>query len=328
MTRLVFSRRCAAAWLSWVALAQLAVAEEHAPFRTRNLSPLISIFGMPVWELPARGTEVGITTELANHYPLSQRGPEMMILDGETWRTGLHVRHGFGEGWSVGLELPYYQQSGGVLDDLIDTWHSAFGLPDGRRNARDQNQLLFLLESAPTSRFFVLDRRARGLGDAQLSLGRELGRDGGFLLKGTLKLPTGDEDLLAGSGSADFALTLLRSKPASLRRMPAAYFWGVGALGMGGAERIEFDSRSAALLGTLGGSLRPWPKLGFKAQIDFHSPLYDSRLGELKDPGVQGTLGGWWQIAERGVLEVAVNEDLSVSTSPDLVLHLQLRWTL
>lgn len=304
-------------------------AQLETPFRTRNLSPPISIYGLPVWERPPAGTEIGVTSELANHYRLSLRGSEMLVLDGETWRSALHLRHAFDGPWSVGIEIPYYQQSGGVLDDLIDGWHSAFGMPDGGRNARAEDALLFVLDNGPGT-YAMLDRRARGLGDVQLSAGRKLGRDGGFLLKATLKLPTGDENIFAGSGSTDFALTLTRARSAALGSMPAAYFWGVGAIVIGEAERVGFDANDGTVLGLLGGSLRPWParlpNVGLKAQLDVHGPLYESRLEELDDPGVQATVGGWWQISERGVLEAAVNEDLSVSTSPDVVLHLAMRW--
>lgn len=318
--------RCGAASLIAMLVAAPAAAQTDAPFRTRNLSPLIAIFGVPAWERPTDGTELNVTSELANHYRLSRRGPETLVLDGETWRTSVNVRHAFAERWNVGVEVPYYQQSGGMLDDLIDGWHSAFGLPDGGRNHRAEDRILFLLENGP-SRFFTLDGRARGLGDVQLSLGRELGPDGGFLLKGTLKLPTGDEDLLAGSGSTDLAVTLMRARTVAVRGMQASYYWGVGAMSVGDADRIEFDARDGAVLGMLGGSLQPWPRLGFKAQLDMHSPFYDSRLDELAEPGIQATIGGWWRASERGVLEFAVNEDVSVSTSPDVVMHLLFRWT-
>src|SRR5690606_2514366 len=66
-------------------LAASASADEGEPFRTRNLSPLVSVFGIPAWSnAPVDGTRVAFTAELANHYRFSQRGDEMLILDGET----------------------------------------------------------------------------------------------------------------------------------------------------------------------------------------------------------------------------------------------------
>jgi hypothetical protein len=311
-----------------IGVLQSANADEGAPFRIRNLSPLVAIFGLPAWEAPGPRTRVAVTSEVANHYRLSRRGDETLILDGETWRSGLYLRHRFAKRWSASIELPYYVQSGGVLDDLIDSWHSAFGMPDGGRNRRPEDELLFVLENG--TELFLLEGRARGLGDAQISFGRAVGSGDGLLLKGTLKLPTGDEDVLAGSGSADLAVSLLRSEELTVWARPSSYFWGVGAAVLGEPDRTiaMFDAKGEALFGMVGGTLRPWPRLGFKAQVDMHTALYDSGLKELGNPGMHVTIGGWWDMTERGALEFAVNEDLSVSTSPDVVFHLALRWSL
>src|SRR5690606_13281477 len=122
-----------------------ARADEGQPFRTRNLSPLVSIFGIPAWSnAPSEGTRVGVSVELANHYRLSSRGSEALVLDGETWRAALVVEHAFGRRAFAALELPYYRQSGGILDDVIDAWHAAFNLPDGARNRRAEDQIAYV----------------------------------------------------------------------------------------------------------------------------------------------------------------------------------------
>jgi len=320
--------RCrVAAVLIFVCAVQGAGSQETEPFRTRNLTPLVSIFGIPAWEDFQAATRFELTSELANHYRLSRRGEDTLILDGETWRSALVLRRGFGERWTAGIEIPHYAQSGGILDDVIDSWHSAFGLPDGGRNRREEGQLAFLLadESGP---FYALAERSRGWGDVQLSVGRRVGADGGFLLKGTLKLATGDEYLMAGSGATDFGVTLMRSRRFDVGNRPGGFFWGVGAVVLGEPKRIRFDTEPVAVVGMVGGSLKPWPRMGLKAQLDVHSALYESRLQEIGDPGVQATIGGFRELGQRGVVEVAVNEDLAVSTSPDLVVHLTIKWTL
>ncbi|HEX7081299.1 MAG TPA: DUF3187 family protein [Gammaproteobacteria bacterium] len=319
------ARGCAAALALLVSASRFAAAEYAEPFRTRNLSPLVSMFGVPSWEMPLLGTRVEVTSELANHYRLSRAGGETLILDGETWRTSVAVRHGFSGGWSVGAEIPYYRQSGGMLDNVIDAWHSVFNLPDGGRNRREEDQLAFVLADRAGT-FFTLDGRGRGLGDLQLELGRRLGAGEGYLLQGTLKVPTGDEDVLAGSGEFDLAVTLTRTRRVVVRNRPAAFFWGVGGMLIGEPERIRFDARRAGLLAMLGGSFKPWMRTGFKAQLDVHSALYDSPLDEIGKPGVQATIGGWREINPRAVVEVAVNEDVAVSTSPDVVLHVSFEW--
>jgi hypothetical protein len=308
---------------SWSAAA--VDAQEAVPFRTRNLSPLIAIFGLPAWDVPTAPFELSYTSELANHYRLSQRGPELLILDGETWRNSLFLSKSIGEGWSVSLELPHYRVGGGVLDDVIDGWHSTFRLPDGGRNNRPADQVQFEL-GRDNSVFYELDEGASGSGDVQLGVAYALGRDNGLHVRATVKLPTGDERILAGSGSTDWAVTMLRTRPVTLRSRAAGYFWGIGILRLGRAELLRYDQERNALIGVVGGSMKVSRNIGLKVQLDAHDALFNSLLEEIGERSFQATLGGWWTFSQRGVLDFGVNEDLEVSTSPDVVLHLNARW--
>jgi Protein of unknown function (DUF3187) len=305
--------------------AFVANGQEAVPFRTRNLSPLISIFGLPAWDVPKAPFEVSYTSELANHYRFSLRGSERLALDGETWRNSLYLSKSIGSGWSVSLELPHYRVAGGVLDDIIDGWHSTFRLPDGGRNGRPEDQVLFQLQRN-NEVFYELSDGASGIGDVQLGVAYALGRDGGFHVKATVKLPTGDEHLLAGSGSTDLAVTMLRTRPVMLRNRAAGYFWGIGLLHLGRADLLRYDQERGGLFGVVGGSLQLTRKFGVKLQLDSHSALYSSPLEEIGERSFQATIGGFWSFSERGVLDFGINEDLAVSTAPDVVLHLNARW--
>jgi hypothetical protein len=308
-----------------LAMAAAAGAQQAEPFHIRNLNPLIAIFGLPAWDVTAPGTRVGVTAELAYHYRFSARGNDRLILDGETLRTTFAFSHGFKGRWAFGVEVPYFRQSGGKLDDLVDGWHAAFNLPDGARNLRPENVLEFRVGTAAGD-FFALRDSASDWGDVQLKLATYLGPERRFIVQGNLKLPTGEESLLAGSGSTDFALTLLRTQRTELRSRAAGYFWGVGALYLGDPVEIDFSSRSFAYTGLVGGALKPWRRTGLKVQIDYHSPFYDSRLEELGQKAVEATIGAWVELGETGTLELAIVEDLAVSASPDVVLHAAVEW--
>lgn len=316
---------CAVVLFAGVSWAQALPAQEDEPFRARNLTPVVAIFGLPSWQPATVGHRFGITSELANDYRLSSKGGDVLILDGETWRTSLQFSGRLTERWSYGIEVPYYRQSGGFLDNLIDAWHGVFGLPDGGRNDRPQDALLFRLADARGS-FFNLDQTRQGLGDIQLSAARRVGVEGRYALRVTWKLPTGAEDMLAGSGSSDVALTLMRSQRTLFRARPAGFFWGVGALAAGDAKLIRFRQRHVVLLGILGGSWKPWTRTGLKVQLNFNSAFYDTPLIELGVVATQVTFGAWRQIGRRGTLDLAFNEDLRVSTAPDFGLHFGVRW--
>ena len=224
----------------------------------------------------------------------------------------------------MGVDLPYYRIGGGVLDDVIDAWHSAFGLPDGGRNGRPDGQILFLLANR-FGPFLEIDRPRSGSGDVQLKVAHSI--DGGrFVVQGSFKAPTGNADALMGSGSSDFTLTLLRSQALPARSRPAGYYWGIGIMRVGSPDRVEFDARRWAYTGIVGGTWQLWRRAGLKAQIDVHSAFYDSRLEEIGKTGIEASFGAWLKRGRRAELEFGIVEDLAVSTAPDVVLQAAAHW--
>jgi hypothetical protein len=305
--------------------ARDVTAQESRPFRARNLSPLASIFGLPAWHAAHDSFEISVTSELANHFSFGAGDRDVIMVDGETWRNSLFIAKTFGDAWSVSFELPHYRVSGGTLDDLVDAWHSTFGLPDGGRNQRPESALLFSLERDGQPFYQLMDERS-GLGDAQIGVGYRLGRDSGVYANAWLKLPTGDEQMLAGSGSTDWAVTFLQPRDVMFRGRRAGYYWGVGAARLGQADLIAYVQEGSAVMAVVGGSLSLAERIGVKLQLDFNSALYRSELREIGDAALPLTIGGWWQFAARGSLEFGINEDLSVGASPDVVLHAAARW--
>ena len=307
-------------------LAHPCAAQLAEPMQIRNLNPLVAIFGLPAWDTVAPGNRFSASLEIANHFEFSAKGGEYLGFDGETARTTLSFSHGFAAGWQLGLELPLFHLGGGVLDNPIDAWHSAFNLPDGGRNARPQNQVSFLLRHSGLT-FFRLDEPQSGFGDLQLKGARAFGADRGFVVEAGVKLATGDTEMLAGSGSVDEWLTLLRSRPLPNRRYAAGYYWGVGVMHVGAPEVIEFRSKTSVYTGILGGSWQRWPRFGLKAQLDVHTPFYDSPLEEIGETAFEATFGAWMQRRKDALLEFALVEDLRVNTAPDVVLKIAAHWS-
>jgi hypothetical protein len=306
----------------WCTAAGAQLAE---PLHVRNLNPLVAIFGLPAWDTVPIGTRLGATVEVANHYRFSLEQNERLMLDGETVRTNVGFTHGFASGWSLGVEIPYYKVSGGVLDDFIDGWHSAFDLPDGGRNARPEGEFLYAF-GEPLAPAYVLTEPQTGIGDTQLKFARLIGRDQGFVVQASVKLPTGDEDMLAGSGSSDWSLTLLRTRPLLGRRRAAGYYWGAGLMRIGDPQLIDFDAKTWVPTGIVGGSWQVLPEFGLKGQLDMHAAFYDSPLEEIGETAIQATLSAWRRMGQRGQIEFAIVEDLNVSTAPDVVFQVAAAW--
>ncbi len=310
-----------------LALVGPAVAQETVPLRTRNLNPMVAIFGLPTWEtgLEGRSGELAVVADIANHYRLSRRGEEQLILDGETWRASFFYKRSLAERWTFGVEVPLLRQSGGVLDDVIDGWHAVFNLPDGSRNLLPEGQLIFLYNDRGENTFALSDSRS-GLGDTQISIARMVGGDSGILLRAIVKLPTGKANMLAGSGATDLSVTALRRRLVSWRSHQIGYYWGLGVMKLGDPDFFATRSEDWVGLGVLGGSWQPFAKLGFKVQFDYHSRFYDSALDELGKNSIQASIGGWWEFDDRRILNFAINEDLIIRTAPDVSVHLDFSW--
>lgn len=306
--------------------ARPAAAQLAEPMQIRNLNPLVAIFGLPAWDTVAPGNRFVAALELANHYEFSSTGGEYLGLDGETARTTLGFSHGFAAGWQVGVELPFFHLGGGVLDNPIDAWHSTFNLPDGGRNLRPENELRFVLRHSGLT-FFRLSESQSGLGDLQVKGARAFGADGGWVVEAGVKFATGDEEILAGSGSADEWVTLLRSRALPSRRHPAGYYWGVGVVHAGDPKAVEFPSNGWVYTAIVGGSWQRWQRFGLKAQLDVHTPFYVSPLEEIGDTALEATFGAWMQRRKDAQLEFALVEDLRVRTAPDVVLKIAAHWS-
>lgn len=326
-------RRIVPGGLSFIVLAGCYLAapklpaQEFMPFRTRNASPPVAIFGLPAWNAPKDAHAVGLTSELVSHFRIAQRGGESLLLDGETWRNSFYYDRRVGKRWSFGAELPFYRHSGGFLDDAVDGWHSLFGLPDGGRNLRPENQLLFMMQNG-NGQSYRLAASVSGVGDAQFNAGYSFGRRGGLFARLTVKLPTGDERELTGSGSADVAASLLHSREAAVGRRRGGYFLGVGAIRAGDAEALFYPQRELSYFAVAGGGLKVLPRFGVKVQFDVHTAFYRSGLGELGESSVLGSFGGWWQADERHFVDFAIGEDIEVGSAPDVTLHFGFRWIL
>jgi len=313
--------------LAFALAARTVGAQELEPFRATNLTPPVAVIGLPLWSRVPASTTFGITTEIANHYRLSERAGDALILDGETLRLRAYVEQPIGRRWSIAVDVPYIRKSGGGLGDLMDCWHSAFGLPDGSRNFRPADLLEFELRD-PNGPFFRLDGSGAGLGDVQLGVARRIGAADRVAVRATVKLPTGSERLLAGSGEADFVLSALRVREGNLRGQPAAYFHGGAIIKPDQPRNVRFPVEDTALAAVLGGALTIRPRFGIKGQLDINSALYDSQLEEIGQTAVQATLGGWLRFGDSGLFEYAVSEDVHVSTTPDVVFFFNLSWRL
>jgi hypothetical protein len=304
------------------------------PFHTLNQSPVVQIFGLPAISdsriLPAGSKELALVLDIANNYVDDSARNEHITLDGETYRLNLVGRFGIGNRLELGFEIPYVFQSGGFLDSFIETYHNAFGFPQGGRDQAPNGRLLFTYQRNGANLFRV-DQCNSGLGDLRLTAGYQLYQDDtesprALALRSSLKVPTGDSNVLHGSGSTDLALWLTASQGWKTASGLWEIYGGGGVLGMTKGNVLPDQQQNAVAFGSLGGGWHPLAWLTLKIQFDGHTAFYaDSDLVELSSGSIQVVMGGTLHFSDQTALDVGVSEDLVVKTAPDVVFNFALR---
>ncbi len=308
-------------------LILLAGSATAAPFQVRDQNPLIAgaLPAFPQAFVPAPGHHhFSLDSTLSNTF--NRQGhpgqSESLLVDGETAVTTIRWLAGVAPGWALGIDLPWYQHSGGRLDDFIDSYHHALGLPNGNRGSAQHNRLTIQHDS-PGKLGFRLTRSRSGWGDVSIRLARALERSHERAATAGLRLqlPSGDGQHLLGSGqptlsgwlasvwqpmdrwafSADFGVVSTQAPVGAAGRWRRFLWLGAGAL-----------------------SWRATPALQFAAQLDIHGPVArGSRLRMLGSAALL-TLGGTLQLTSATRLVIAVTEDIQVSASPDVALQIGL----
>ena len=305
---------------------------EMRPFPTRNLSPLVQGFGLPVARpatvLDGGAAEVGITVQMASHFLERRSDAETLVMDGETNRYELGLAYGAGQRLRIDLVVPWIQHGRGVLDGFIEGWHDTFGMPQGGRELAPRRRLLYLYQRDGQDRL-RLDRKADGPGDVLLQAGWQSPWSGNGSPVGltlSLKLPTGNSDRLLGSGSTDLAMALQADHPPGPAPLSWGCFAGGGILAMSTGDILPDQQLNVAWFATLGLNWQLFRHLALQTQLDGHTSFFkDGGFQAVGGPSAQFILGGMVDLTRAIALDLAVSEDLVVGTAPDVVFLLNLR---
>lgn len=268
--------------------------------------------------------------DIANNYIVAANGSESLLLDGESFRTTLSFRHGFGNHLEAGLEIPFVGNGGGAFDSFIEGWHDFFGLPQGGRNEAPRNRLLYAYEKNGSG-LLLLDRSNTGIGDIRITGGYQLYKSHGqspraVSVRGSLKLPTGQSSSLHGSGSLDAAVWIDASDDSAISAGHLTVFGSAGGMAMTKGDVLPEQQRNLAGFGSLGIGWAPVDWIALILQLSGHTPFYEgSDLKELSSASLQLHSGGTLRLPGSFLLDIAVSEDIAVETAPDITLHLALR---
>lgn len=299
------------------ALISLHANGEVEPFVIANQNPLTAIFGLPTPDAPpAFDVTHAVAFDVSSHYVSEVNAREQLLLDGETYRLTYSLRWRRENLW-LGVDLPYVDHAGGVMDSSIQDWHRLFGLPDGGRDLAPNNVLRFFYRRNGTTRL-DMTQAAGGIGDVQWRAGGVWRPNRWW--EAALKVPTGDSADLHGSGSTDLAVALAARQ--SWTRLGA--YARVGAVAMSRGDVLVEQQKPAVGFASVAATYVWSSVLTFNAQFDGHTGFYrDSAFAAVSGPALQFAFGPQLRFPNGARLDFAVVEDPIVSSGPDVTFHLR-----
>jgi hypothetical protein len=129
-----------------------------------------------------------MSVDITNDADDGESDSEQLSIDGETTTIALSIRRRVHERLEIGIDVPYVQHSGGILDGFIKDWHSMLGLSNFRRDGPNDQLRHAYISDGET--LFSLDSSVSGIGDVQLSAAMPFGK---LTLRAAVKLPTASE---------------------------------------------------------------------------------------------------------------------------------------
>lgn len=327
-------------------IALMLIAMSQAPcsawavepiFHTRSYNAFTQVFGRPEFFAgsmrEAGASEARMTVNLVSFAEIETaqgQGPELdgIELDGETYHAQLSFEHNFTSRWEMGVQVPYLHHSGGFMDAAVDEFHDLFGLPEGDRPNQGQDELLFATLEAGQSPF-LLDESTRGIGDVRLSsrfLLTTPGKDTRQLaLHGGVKLPTGDEDDLLGSGATDYSIGLGYSDPITLSALRTTLSAHAGVLVLGDGNVLGDQQKDTVGFGGLQLTFEATRRIALIAQIQAASNYYNSTLDTIDSTTIQLAFGANVRFPESGWdWRFGIVEDGLSKVMPDFALHMEI----
>ncbi len=311
-------------------LFPIAVVADALP--DHDNGPLTGLFGFPEstegGRIVNRGEHVWSTSlSTASHSIEETRGGESLLLDGETRRLALKYRHGFSSRFDIGIEIPYMWHESGSLDAAIDRWHNIFGLPGRARDTRLRDQLEFVY-STPAAIGVDLRDNAKGVGDIRLLAGWQMSKTENrrSALQFGIKLPTGDSDLLLGSGGVDMSLGVGVDISRLWGNAKLSGFYRANITYLGEPDRLadSYNDIVGQIALGLGYQLNHIVDLQLQSRI--RSAVYDSAIENLGDPSASLTFGADFAVADDYRLSLSVGEDMLPGTAPDVSFQIAFRY--
>jgi hypothetical protein len=274
--------------------------------------------------VPAAGTlQQRIYLSDTNEFVDRSNANETIVVDGEATQLSYELRYGIGGRWEAGLYVPLLLQGGGILDGLIQGWHSFWHLPNENRGDAPDNRYLYQY-SRNGKQLLEVSQGSLTLGDVRLTTGYQLAEH--LTARAMLQLPSGDASHLSGNGAVGGAAWLDGALPLHgdyLRRLTLYGSLGYSDTATGAV--LAPQQRNGIPFGAAGLSYRITPLWDARLQIYFHgAPYRDSELSALTHIGAPLTFSTSYRVAPNTSVSLGFQEKANIYASPDFGIFLGL----
>lgn len=255
---------------------------------------------------------------ITNTLNIDSNDHESIYLDYESWRFNLSYQYGIGKHWNIKLDVPLVYQGAGIFDSTIDNWHESFGLHSGNRPFVENNQY-DIRYTGDSQSYLNLNETGTTLGDIQIAVAHSLTESSSTTMSlwAGLKLPTGDEDKLSGSGATDASAWLALNQRLSDNWLINL---NAGAVVPGSDHYKNIPLSDYALYGHVMLGWLASDNINLKLQLQGHTSYYDQSHLEILGDTYFLILGGTITFNQCSQLDIAVSEDIKVSATPDVSL--------
>lgn len=262
-----------------------------------------------------------LSLEMTNEFHKKTTENEQVILDYEQTTLTIDFAYGLNEQYVLGIEIPYLINSDGVLDSLIDNWHDLFDLPQGGRDGASRGE--FLISFAGANQPVLVDETGQGIGDISVYSDRLFidSSAGKVKARAKLKIPTGDEDQLFGSGG--YGLSIQLNAAARLSDKIISY-GGAGLNYLTQGDVLSSQQNDVIAAATVGLGWQINSRTMLSSQLDLNSKIYsETGLDAVSGHGGVLYLSVQHQLTKHTRLQFGITEDvINKDAVPDFGLKL------
>jgi hypothetical protein len=288
----------------------------YGPVPVRNFQPFQLLFlAMPgdrAAVIPKKQFDVRF--ELANTATIfsEQSARVDASVKFEQLRSGLFLRYGLTDRMEVGVEVPAYYRYYGFMDGPIKGVERATTGLSPARKALSQVGYAFRVRRDGQPLFENGDGHV-GLGDITLSTKYQVLSEGPSIpsvsLRAALKLPTGDQSSLFGSGHPDFGLGLAVEK--TLGSHVVLYGNVNGILPTGTVAGLALSP----MVSVVTAAEVVWSDFSLIGQLDYYSSPYHNTGTRILDRAVtEGVIGVSYRVSQSLVWQIYAVENLDLVT--------------